>query len=404
MSSSAYTFSAVAIVAAGVVAPRLSDAFSRWIPVPSVVLEIVLGILIGPVVLGWAKEGPFIGQLADFGLAVLMFLAGYEIEFDRIRGGPLKLAVSGWLVSLCLGLGAGLLFQGWDVLAVVVGLCLTTTALGTILPMLHDAGALPTPFGARAMAIGALGECGPIVAIAVLLGGDQPAKTITLLAVFAVITVTAAIVAVRGRRNPQVARMIRATLTTSAQLAIRLAMFMIVLMLWIADSFGLDVLLGAFAAGIIERLAIEAADSPRTQEVVKSKLEAIGYGFLVPFFFVVSGMRLDLAALAEDPWDLALIPLFLLLFLVVRGGPTMLLHRRDLPSGERRALSLLASSALPLVVVITTLGVEEHNLKPSIAAALVCAGMLSVLIFPLVALRLREYSVRGAGLESGDAL
>jgi Kef-type K+ transport system membrane component KefB len=386
VSSSAYTFSAVAIVAAGVVAPRLSDAFARWIPVPSVVLEIALGILIGPSVLGWAKEGPFIGQLADFGLAVLMFLAGYEIEFDRIKGSPLRLAISGWVVSLCLGLGIGLLFQGWDVLAVVVGLCLTTTALGTILPMLHDAGALPTPFGARAMAIGALGECGPIVAIAVLLGGDQPGKTIVLLAVFAVITVLAAFMAVRGRRSPQLARMVRATLTTSAQLAIRLAIFMIVLMLWIADSFGLDVLLGAFAAGIIERLAIQAVDSPRTQEAVKSKLEAIGYGFLVPFFFVVSGIRMDLGALGEDLWALALIPVFLVLFLVVRGVPTFLLHRRDLPQGERRSLALLASAALPLVVVITTLGVQEHGLKASTAAALVCAGMLSVLIFPLLAL------------------
>ncbi|MEU5882070.1 cation:proton antiporter [Spirillospora sp. NPDC047279] len=387
---SALGFSVVAIVAATALAPLLADRLVRWIAVPSVVLEIMLGILIGPVVLGWATEDPFIGQLADFGLAVLMFLAGFEIEFARIKGSPLRLAIAGWSSSLALGLVAGLALESWDVLAVVVGLCFTTTALGTILPMLHDRGALPTPFGARAMAAGALGECGPIIAVAVLLSGDRPWHTVLLLVAFAAVTVLAAAAAVRQHRHPTIARLVNATLTTSSQLAIRFALLMIVFMLWITSEFGLDVLLGAFAAGIVERLAIETSDRERTKEVVKSKLEAIGYGFVVPFFFVVSGMRLDLAALASDPVALLTVPLFLVVFLVVRGGPVLLLYRSDLEGADRRALALLASAALPLVVVITTLGVEEHGLPASTAAALVCAGMASVLVFPLVAFRIRE--------------
>ncbi|MBW8486332.1 cation:proton antiporter [Actinomadura parmotrematis] len=378
--------SVVAIVAAGVVAPVLAARVERRVRVPSVVLELVLGIVVGPVVLGWATETEFVGELADLGLAVLMFLAGYEIDFARVRGAPLRLAGTGWGISLALGLAVGLILESWDVNAVVIGLCLTTTALGTILPILHDNGTLPTPFGARAMAIGALGECGPIVAVALLLGGDQPGRTLALLVLFAVITVASAVLAVRRHRHPRLQQLIGRTLSTSGQLAIRLAMLLIVFMVWVAGSFGLDVLLGAFAAGLIERLAVDTGPD-WVHEQVTSKLEAIGYGFLVPFFFVVSGVRLDLGALADDPWSLLLVPLFLALFLLVRGGPTLVLYRRDQPPAPRRALALLASTGLPLIVVITTIGTEEHDLPAATAAALVCAGMLSVLLLPLLAFR-----------------
>lgn len=386
MSSS--TVGVVAVVGAVALAPLLADHLVRWIAVPSVVLEILLGILIGPVVLGWATETELIGTVADFGLAFLMFLAGYEIEFARIRGEPLRLAAITWVISLAVGLTAGALIDGRTSVALVVGLALTTTALGTILPMLHDSGALPTPFGARVMAVGALGEFGPIVAVALLLTSDQPGRTAVLLLIFAAIAVLAGVAGVRRRSHPRIARLLSATLTTSSQFAIRIAMLMVVTLVWVAGSFGLDTLLGAFAAGIVGRLAIETGD-PGEREIIKSKLEAIGYGFVVPFFFVVSGIRLDLNALIDNPWAVLLVPLFVALFLVVRGVPVLWLFRGDLASGDRRALALLASTALPLVVVITTIGVESHGLKPSTAAALVCAGMVSVLVLPLLAFKIR---------------
>jgi Kef-type K+ transport system membrane component KefB len=358
---------------------------------PNVVVELLLGILIGPVALGWAASTPVVTGLADFGLAMLMFLAGSEIDYQKIKGKPLRLAVVGWMISLALGLVAGGLTRGWNVGGLVVGLVLTTTALGSILPIISDAGILNTSFGSRIMAIGSAGEFGPIVAIALLLTSDQPAKTSLLLLAFAAIAVAAGVLAVRRSRHPLLTRLVAATLHTSGQLAIRLSMLTIVLMLWITESFGLDVLLGAFAAGVIEHLALESAGD-RERETVKSKLEAIGFGFTVPFFFVVSGLKLDLKSLFGNPVVIALIPIALVLFLVVRGGPTWLLTRllygREAGSHETSALAVMSATGLPLVVVITTIGTEAGVLKAGPAAALVCAGMLSVLIFPLVALRM----------------
>lgn len=379
--------SIVVITAAVAVAPILADSVHRWIAVPNVVIELVLGVLIGPVVLGWASNTAVVANIADFGLALLMFLAGYEIDFQRIAGSPLRRAATGWLISLVVGLAAGMAIRGTSLGGLVLGLALTTTALGSILPILGDAGVLGTPFGARIMAIGALGEFGPIVAVALLLTGDAPLKTSLLLVAFAVITVAGAFVAVRRSRHPLLTRLMAATMNTSGQLAIRLCMLTIVLMLWITHSFGLDVLLGAFAAGIVEHLAVRTADSAQ-RELVRSKLEAIGYGAVVPFFFVVSGVKLDISAFGNDPVALAFIPLFLVLFLLVRGGPVPLLYRRDTKRDEMAALILLSGTALPLVVVITTIGTQAGVMKASTAAALVCAGMLSVLIFPLTALKM----------------
>lgn len=385
---SASTETTVVVVAAAVaVAPILADSVQRWIAIPNVVVELVLGVLIGPVVLGWASDTSVVAGIADFGLAVLMFLAGYEIDFERIAGSPLRRAVIGWLVSLVIGLVAGVAIRGTSLGGLVLGLALTTTALGSILPILGDAGVLSTSFGARIMAIGALGEFGPIVAVALLLTSDTPLKTSLLLVAFAVITVIAAALAVRRSRHPLLTRLMAATLNTSGQLAIRLCLLTIVLMLWITHSFGLDALLGAFAAGIVEHLAVRTADSGQ-REIIRSKLEAIGYGAVVPFFFVISGVKLDVSAFGSDPAALGLIPVVLIMFLLVRGGPVPFLYRHDTTRNEIIAMALLSGTALPLVVVITTIGTEAGVMKASVAAALVCAGMLSVLVFPLSALKL----------------
>jgi Kef-type K+ transport system membrane component KefB len=395
--------SMVAIVGAGTLAPYLGDHLARWIRIPSVVLEIALGIVIGPALLGWAHEDTMISGVADFGLSMLMFMAGYEIDFQRVRGTPLRLAATGWVISTGLGLLAGLALHGPSFDGMVIGLALTTTALGTILPVVRDAGLLPTPFGGRILAVGAAGEFGPIVAMSLLLTSEHPVLTGFVIVGFVLLSAGAAWLAMRPR-TPRLSRMVSATLGTSVQLAVRLTMFVVVLMLWLASALELDVLLGAFAAGLIIRLFL-GASSTHEVEIVESKLEAIGYGFLVPFFFVVSGMRFDLKSLVSKPSALLLIPGCLLLFLLIRGLPTFLLHRRDLPAHQQQALALLASSALPLVVVITNIGVEDGRLAPSTAAAMVAAGMLSVLVYPLLALgRLRTgYDASSASNSSSVA-
>ncbi len=376
----------VAVAGAAAVAPLVADRLRRWIAIPSVVLEIVLGILLGHAVLGWVVEDDVVGFVADFGLAMLMFLAGYESEFRRIRGRPLRTAVLGWLAAVLLALGVTMLFWGFSFGAVVVGLALTTTALGTILPMVRDAGALAGPFGATVLAIGTVGEFAPIVAVSLLLTGGNPIHTAILLVGFAALAGLAAWRATRPR-SPRLARLVTATLGTSVQFVVRFALLIVVAMVWVAGELGLDVLLGAFAAGIVFRFFLDTGDR-REAEVVASKLDAIGFGLLVPFFFVISGVRFDVSALVSDVGALLMVPAFLVLLVVIHGVPVLLLQRQLPVWPARSALAILAATGLPLIVVITTIGVEREALSPSTAAALVGAGLLSVVILPVVAMGL----------------
>ena len=382
----------VSVTAAASMAPLVADRLRRWVAVPSVVLEILLGVVLGPALLGWVVVDDVIGFIADFGLAMLMFLAGYESEFRRIRGWPLRRAAIGWVGSVALALGMTVWFSGFSLRTVVVGLALTTTALGTILPVVRDAGALAGVFGGAVLAIGTVGEFGPIVAVSVLLTGERPMHTALLLVGFAALAALAAWRATRPR-SAWLARMVTATLGTSVQFVVRFALLIVVAMVWVAAELGLDVLVGAFAAGMVFRFFLDNGDE-REARVVESKLDAIGFGLLVPFFFVVSGVRFSLGALASDGRALLLVPVFLLLFLVIRGTPVLLLERELELWPERCALATLAGTALPMVVVITTIGVERGALAPSVAAALVGAGLLSVLILPATAMRLRSQPVR----------
>ncbi|MFF2955242.1 cation:proton antiporter [Kitasatospora sp. NPDC057965] len=379
----------ILVPAAAVAAPLLADRLLRWIAVPTVVFEILLGVLIGPDALGWVHVDVLTDALSRFGLAMLMFLAGYEIDFARLRGGPLRRATAAWLVTVLAALVLGALVDPHPLDGAFAGLALTTTALGTILPVLRDSGELPTPFGSLVMATGAVGEFGPIIAVAVLLSGNTPARTAVVLAAFAVITA----VAVGGARRPRPAWMtglIRRTLRTSGQFAVRTVVLVLATMVAAALWLELDMLLGAFTAGIVSRLLLR--DMPRhTEEVIEAKLEGIGFGFLVPVFFVVSGMDFDLDALLGDPGTLLLVPVFLLLLLALRGVPAALLAPAGLGRRDRAALGLYGATALPLVVVITTIEVDTGHLPSSTAAALVGAGMLSVLLFPLTAQRLRGH-------------
>lgn len=388
----------ILIMSIAVLAPLLAYGVSRWLPVPLVIFEIVLGVLVGPDVLGWAHSTEVIDVLSELGLAMLIFLAGYEIQFARVKGDTLKRSVWAWVAALGLGLGLGLLLSGGGFdKGVYIGTALTSTALGTILPVLRDSGDLQGRFGSVMMAMGAVGEFGPIIAMALLLSGRAPGQSAALLIGFAVLTAGAVFWALRPK-PPWFSRVIAKTLHSSAQFAVRLVVLILVAFLALSEVLGLDVLLGAFAAGLITRLVLHGA-APESSETVLSKVEAMGFGFLVPLFFVVTGIEFDLDALLGGGWALLLLPLFLLLFLVVRGIPMWLLAPRDLGRRDRSALVLFGSTALPLVVAITTLGVQDGKLGSGEAAALVGAGMVSVLVFPLAGLRLRAGS--GGGAEAG---
>jgi len=376
------TVSALVLIGIVAVLSHILAELTGRLAIPDVVFEIGLGIVIGPAVLGIAHPGSVIVAFEDLGLSYLMFLAGLELDIPRIRGRSLKLAVTGWMISLALALSIAsvLVMMGTVLDAVVVSLALTTTALGTLLPILRDTGLLEGRFGAQVMAIGSVGEFAPILAVAVLLDRRNPEMTSLLLVVFVVVAVAAALVASLPH-PPKVIQFLHRHVQSSAQLPVRVSMLLIVGLVFLALRLGLDVLLGAFAAGIVVRLFVQGED----RTIVRGKLEAIGFGFLVPIFFIVSGMQFDVRALFASPTGLLRVPLFLVLFLVVRGTPALLLHRRDLPGRQLVPLALFSATGLPLIVVITTIGVQEGRMRPVNAAALVAAGMLSVLLYPMLA-------------------
>jgi Kef-type K+ transport system membrane component KefB len=338
--------------------------------------------------------------LSDLGLTYLIFLAGYELDLNRIRGKPLELAATGWGISLVIGMATAfaLVSAGLARDTVVVGLALTTTALGTLVPILNDAGVMPTRFGSYISAIGTVGEFGPIVAVALLLTNKEPVITSLLLLLFVVVAVVTVLVAARDQ-PPSLVSLLNRHLESSAQLPVRISLLLIVLLVLLAEVLGLDVLLGAFAAGIVIRLFSAGGEAA----TIKAKLEAIGFGFLIPIFFVVSGIDFDLHVFINHPESLWRVPAFLALMLVARGAPVFLLYRKILKPVERIPMAFFSATGLPLIVVITSIALEEKRMLEVNAASLVAAGMLSVMLFPLLGLgRLRKAGLAGAS-ESAPA-
>jgi Kef-type K+ transport system membrane component KefB len=381
-----------------VLAPVLAD-LSRRATVPIVVVEIFLGIIVGPQVLDLAHTGDFIDALSTFGLAFLFFLAGIEIDFQRIRGAPLERGLAGWGTSVVLGAVIAIILHVTGVIhaTVLVALALTTTALGTLMPILRDTGILDQRFGDYVVGAGSVGEFGPVIAVSVILAfeADEAWHTV-LLFVFAAVAVGTALVALRAR-PARVVRLVETTMGTSGQLAVRLSLLLIVALAVLASEFGLDVILGAFAAGLITGIVIRGTDSHEFQ----GKLDAVGFGFLIPIFFIATGMDYDVDGLFSDAASVVLVPGFALIFLVSRGLPAFLFYRHDLGSNDRGSLALFSAAALPLLVAITQIGLDTHTMKPEVAVSLLGAGMLSVLVYPLLALAVHRRGVRPAREPSG---
>ncbi len=378
--------SLVLIAAAVALAPIVSAAVPVVL-VPTVAVELLLGILIGPDVLGIAAEGPFVTFLAGLGMSLLFFLAGMELDLARVRGRPLRVAATGMAVSLALAAAAAgaLALAGLIDVMLPVAIALTTTAIGTLIPILRDAGELDSPFGTQVLATGAMGEFVPIVLIAVFLAGEHGTfAAIAVLVVFVIAASALAAVALRAR-PPHVVNTIKATLHASGQLGVRLALFALFVLLWLAYNLHLDLALAGFAAGLLVGVVTQGEEA----DPVRQRLEGIGFGLFVPFFFVTSGLRLDLDALLSSATALVLLPVFLGCFLLVRGVPALLAR----PGLDRRALvplALCSATALPLVVAVTRIAVEEGELSGELAASLVGAGLVSVLVFPAAAVALRR--------------
>jgi len=367
------------------VAPLLSR-LTRGL-VPEVVLLLVLGVVLGPSLSSLATVEYGVELVSELGLGLLFLLAGYELEPKLLCSRTGRSAMVVWVV--CAGMGFALAWFALPVrdatAAVAVAIALSSTALGTLLPILKDRGLLGTPLGRAVLAHGASGELLPVLAMVVLLSSRKPAASVLLLLVY--LATIAAVAIVPRHTLPRarwLARLLQERSHGTGQLVLRAVMLLLIGFMALAETFELDVVLGAFAAGAVLRLL---SGEGRYDTHLEDKLETLAYGFFVPFFFVVSGMEISLGAVVEQPQFLLAA---VVLIAAVRGVPVWLAERfTDTGSGleqprERAQLAMFAATGLPMIVAVTQVAVSTELMSDATASILVAAGATTVLIFPVL--------------------
>jgi Kef-type K+ transport system membrane component KefB len=380
------SFTNLLIIAAVAAAVPLGLGWAPRLRVPSVVLEIVAGVLLGPSVLGWVEVDLPVQVLALFGLAFLLMLAGLEIDLRGLRGRLLVLAGLGYGVGLVLAVlvGLGARAAGWTSEPLFLAIALTATSLGLVVPVLKDAGRVGGAVGQTTIAAASVADFAAIVLLSLLFStsGGGAGTTAAFLAGFGILVVALALGVGRVRMSMRVGDLLVRLQDTTAEIRVRLVVLLLIAFAALAERLGLETILGAFLAGALVGLVDrDSASHPR----FRAKLDAIGYGFLIPVFFVSSGVQLDLRGLLEEPTALLQVPVLLLALLLVRGVPAVL-YRSSLGGAGSLATGLLLATSLPFLVTAAQIGTETGRLSPTTAAALVFAGLLSVLVFPAAAL------------------
>ena len=381
------SFSGLVLVAGvAFLAPLLTE-LTRARQLPAVVIEIVAGILLGPSVLNWVRVDIPLQVLSLLGLAFLLFLSGLEVEFEQLRGSLLKVIGVSFLASflLALAFGFGLQASGLVRSPLLVAIILVATSLGVVVPLLKDSGESTSRFGQLVIGAASLAEFGPIILLSLFFSRAAAGlgTQVFLLAIFAALTAVAVLAVFRAERSARLAGAFRRLQDTTAQIRIRGAFLLLAAVVALAEALGLEIILGAFAAGVILRFIDQ--DKLLMHPQFRQKLEGVGFGVFIPVFFVTSGVQFDLRALLGSPSALVLVPLFLLALLVIRGAPA-LLYRWQV--GMRRAMvaGLLQATSLTVIIVAAVqIGLALGLLTKTTGAALVAAGLLSVLIFPISA-------------------
>lgn len=375
------------IMAVGFAAPFLLGLAPRLM-LPAVVLEIVAGIVIGPSVLGWVEIDESVDVVAVLGLAFLLFLAGLEIDFERLRGRLLRLAAGGYLVSFALAVAVAFCLSAIDQVQtpLLVAIILCATSLGVIIPVLKDSGQSDSKFGQMVLAAGSIADFGAIILLSLFFTGEGGAGATAILIGGLVALAVVLFIATRAaERSGRISADLVRLQDTTAQIRVRGAMVLLIGFAAIAQTLGLEVILGTFIAGALLKLADR--DEAMTHPDFYPKLEAIGFGFFIPVFFVSSGVRFDLQALTEETSTLVMVPIFLAALVVVRGLPA-LLYRGYLSAREVPVAGLLQATSLPFIVAATAIGQDLGLIGPAESAALIAAGLLSVMVFPLTAVSL----------------
>jgi Kef-type K+ transport system membrane component KefB len=385
----AISFDGVLIIAGVAVLIPVVLGLLPVVPVPGAVLEVIAGIVIGPSVLGWVHIDAPITVLSDLGLGMLLFLAGLEIDLDSLRGPLGRLAGLAFGGSVVLGIGGGyaLALADPDARPLFLAIVLISTSAGLVLPVLKDAAQDATPFGQLVMTAAAVAEMSTILLLSLLFSADSKTaeQRLASLGIFLVLLAASALALARVRRFARLDRLLDRLEERSGQLRVRAALTLALAFGVLAYQFGFASILGAFAAGLIVRMIELSHQGPHP--LFEAKLQGIGFGFLIPIFFIATGVQYDLKALFSHPAALAQVPLFLAALLLVRGLPALAYRRRF---GTRRALSagLLQAINLTFVIVATNIGLATYVIAPSTSAALLTAGLLSAALFPGAALRL----------------
>jgi Kef-type K+ transport system membrane component KefB len=353
---------------------------------PSVVLEIVAGIVLGPSVLGLAEDDQAVSVVALLGLTFVLFLAGLEIDLRKLRGPVARVSALGFVLSFGLAVVVALGLSGAGLVdtPLLVAVILCSTSLGVLVPVLKDAGQIATTFGQLIIAAASIADFGAIILLTILFSGEGgTGATLLLLGSLFALAVVVLLAITGAERSARIRADLLRLQDTTAQIRVRAALALFVGFAAVAEQLGLEAILGAFVAGAVISLA--DADQVMTHPDFRRKLEAIGFGFFIPVFFVTSGVRFDLPALTESASNLAMVPVFVLALLVVRGVPAVL-YRRVLGAPRAAIAGIMQATSLPFIVAATGIGMELDLLDAATGAALVGAGLLSVLLFPLAGL------------------
>src|SRR5438067_2045920 len=376
------------VVAAGFTAP-FALGFVPALRLPAIVIELVLGIVLGPSVLGWVHVDPPVAVMSLIGLAFLLFLAGLEIEFHKLRGRVLRVTLLGFVVSFAVAVGLGVLLKGGGLVKqpVFIGVLLSATSLGVLVPVLKDTGQISSTFGQLVIAAASIADFGAVILLSLLFSrqsGSTTTKVILLVGLF--VAALLAIFAIKGVEHSARIRKTHERLQdTTAQIRVRGAFVLLIGLVALAASLGLEVILGAFLAGAV--LTLIDQDQTMTHPQFRRKLEAIGFGVFIPVFFVTSGVKYDLNALTSSASTIAKVPIFLAALLLARGLPA-LLYRPLIPSRHVLIAGLMQGTSLPFIVAGTAIGQDLGLINAGSSAALIAAGLLSVLILPALSLAL----------------
>jgi Kef-type K+ transport system membrane component KefB len=372
----------VIVAAVAFAAPFLLGLFPG-VRLPSVVLEIVAGILIGPSVLGLVEvDGP-LEVLSLLGLAFVLFLAGLEIELDKLRGPALRLSALGFASSVAIALlvSVGLGAAGLVETPLLVAIILCATSLGVLIPVLKDAGEISTTFGQLIVAAASIADFGAIILLSLFFSGEGGAgSTLLLLGGLFGLAIAVGLIVRGAERSMRIRADLLRLQDTSAQIRVRAAFVLLVGFAAIAETLGLEAILGAFLAGAI--ISLVDRDLAMTHPDFRRKLEAVGFGLFIPVFFVTSGVRFDLEALTASSSTLVMVPVFLAALLAARGLPA-LAYRSAIGTRRSAIAGLMQATSLPFIVASTAIGMDLGLIDAAESAALVGAGLLSVLLFPL---------------------